>query len=215
MVRFPGGTRGRSARLLLPVAERTGLGQPNLNASKRCRTAVTRVMMRQRAAVRGGSGYDWSRRSGLVYHRASAQASYLGYATEWRRNDRARAGLVQRNVEHGEKTARRKRPGARARRYELWRRSRKGTQGCLVVRRARRRVAQAMELQGINGLDPWGNRRKSRRPDRKARGKRRYRPPPWKAGTERKQVTEDRKSREKLQKEFQGKRNMKQAMEDP
>lgn len=134
-VRFPDSERSRMLRHMLAPEERKGLSSTKLNRSKQWRQAIRRIILRQRCVLMGGDGYDELQKIASVDIRSSNQAVYLGFALEWRKGERMVTGFAQRNIEHGEKTARKKRPGAGAHRYNAWRRRRLGTLGCLAVRR--------------------------------------------------------------------------------
>lgn len=146
----------------------------------------------------GGAGYDQNRKVGVLYMKASNQVPYLGFAGEWRAGITKETGVVIRDVEHGERVHRRKRPGAKAKRYSAWRRSAAGTEGNLILRREKRHIALALETVSIGGIDPRGNVKKPRRPH--GRKEKRRRPPPWHSGSVRMATHHARRKAEKDQK---------------
>ena len=93
-------------------------------------------------ALLGGGGWKEGSPIADVYVRDSNLTEYAGFAKEWRNDNRVKPGTVIRSVEHGENTARVKRPQAKLRRYRDWRRGARGTTGFLHVRREQRKVAE-------------------------------------------------------------------------
>lgn len=183
LVRFPMSERAKMVKALLLPGERLGLEQTKLNHSRAWRSAILRILLRQRCAIRGGSGFDCRHRVGMIYSQGSNQVGYLGFVHEWRDDDARMAGFPQRDVEHVERTTRSHRPGAKARRYKAWRRGQRGTGGSLVLRRSWRVQASVMEVQGINGLDVHGNAKKQIKKRGRWKENKRRRLPPWASGS--------------------------------
>ena len=171
----PQSLRARGVLNLLPHRESTAIRSGLFDSA--WRRAIRSVIRRQRNAALGGGGWGTAPEIAGVYQRDNNMIGYTGLANEWRKNTRERTGTLICAVEHGEKVRRPHRPQAKQKRYREWRRGAVGTHGSLTVRRERKHVASAMELQAIRSTQMRGNVKGRKAPQR--RGKHRGRPPPW------------------------------------